>query len=624
MSKTKRSMILVVGLLILGLVAIPGYAQGPDVITATVDRTDLTTDEWLTLTVAISGRENSAAQPSLPALDGFQFAGSSSGTQISMVNGATSFQTVYNYRLRPERTGTLVIDPVTVVVNGQPVSTDPISVQVSQGTGQVQQPGSARSALPGGGMDPFDLFNMDPFDLLNSFGAGGMMPSRAPSTASLQFVPAPAELVGQDYYAEAVIDNPAPYQGEQVTYTVRFYRAVEPLGQTSFDAPSFTGFWSSAQPEQQDFRTDAAGRAYRMTELKTILFPTLIGETTIDPATLTVPGGFSNRGQTLQTQPVAVEVQALPAGAPAGFQGAVGKFGIQSEVDRTETQVGDAITLRITLAGQGNIDTVSQLNWPEFEGWRAFKSESQVDSWLEEENLVGVRAFERVLVPTTAGSLSLPAIDFSYFDLDAGEYRTISTDAIAVDVTPDGSVDNFGQTPVISGGAGEAVLINNDLRPLKVASEIGDGANLPLAVRPGYWLLWIVPLAMLAGQFIWQKRESSMFANAAAYRSRKAATRAHKALQDSRTEKIGRDIVVERILTTYIAEKLNKPVTGLTHDEIAELLQEQGVDPGLIARVLTCLAAGETSRYAPHSAITANGDLPAEADQLIDLLEQAL
>lgn len=44
----------------------------------------------------------------------------------------------------------------------------------------------------------------------------------------------PAELTGRDYYLEATVDKTNPYQGEQVLYSLRLYRAVSPMGQITY------------------------------------------------------------------------------------------------------------------------------------------------------------------------------------------------------------------------------------------------------------------------------------------------------------------------------------------------------------------------------------------------------
>ena len=272
-----------------------GSAQAQSPVLAEVNRTSLTTDETLSLTVTVTGGSIvNAPQPSLPSLKGFNIVGRSSSSQISIVNGDMSSLVVYVYRLQPYEAGDLVIEPISVSIDGQTYSTQPITVRVSQGNGA---PPSAPAA-----------------------------PSVPSRQAQPQAAPPARELAGQDFYVEAIVDDARPYVGQQVVYTFRFYQAANLWEQPQYEGPTFTGFWSEHQGEQVDYRIQAAGRVYQVTELSSILFPSMVGPVTIDPARLTIPGGFFSRGQTLQTHPVELDVQPLPANAPQGFNGAVGQY----------------------------------------------------------------------------------------------------------------------------------------------------------------------------------------------------------------------------------------------------------------------------------------------------------
>ena len=105
--------------LVSALLALPAYAQSParapdpvsgpalgqtlstrgPVIEAYVDRTTLSTDEWLTLTVAIDAFEAMLAEPQLPALDGFEVIATSSSTEMSLTNGQATVKDTYVWGL---------------------------------------------------------------------------------------------------------------------------------------------------------------------------------------------------------------------------------------------------------------------------------------------------------------------------------------------------------------------------------------------------------------------------------------------------------------------------------------------------------------------------------------------
>lgn len=160
----------------------------PSPVTAAVDRTTLSMNERVNLTVTVTGSE--AGQPQIPVLDGFQIVGTSSASQIRIINGAVSSQVSYRYTLQPTRVGQLVIAPVQVVVDGQTVSTDPITVEVTQGTTPSQQaPGTSNN-------------------------------HQAPNN------PSTSTTETGDIFVEAEVDSPTPYLSEQITYTFRLYQAV--------------------------------------------------------------------------------------------------------------------------------------------------------------------------------------------------------------------------------------------------------------------------------------------------------------------------------------------------------------------------------------------------------------
>ena len=142
MKNLVRSFILIMVVLMAGFSAIPALAQSTSgnnaIITAEVDRDHVSTDETMVLTITVNVLGSSPPKPQLPSLGGFTVIRSSSGTQISLVNGVMSIQEIYQYNLRPTQTGKLVIQPVTVNVNDITYSTDPIRITVTQGSGNIQ------------------------------------------------------------------------------------------------------------------------------------------------------------------------------------------------------------------------------------------------------------------------------------------------------------------------------------------------------------------------------------------------------------------------------------------------------------------------------------------------------
>ncbi len=579
-----KKIAIIVTLFLLATAVWPALAQSP--ITAEVDRASLSTDETVALTVRINGATGNPAAPQLPPLDGFQVVGTSSGTQIRVVNGAFSSSATYTYHLRPIQTGELVIPPISVTLNGQTYSTDPITIQVTQGN------------------------------------------APAPS-APVQGEPqaAPAELNGQDMYVEAFVNNETPYQGEQITYTFRFYNAVSLVNPANYEPPDFTGFWSDTEPEQVQYMTEAAGRIYNVNEVRTILFPTVAGEIIIEPTRLEVPGGFFSRGANLMTRPVTVNAQPLPPNAPAGFNGAVGQYQIDAAVDLTETRVNEPVTWQVRVAGYGNIDTLPEPTWPETPGWRDFDSTSTTNTQVQDGRISGSQVYEKLLIPTEAGQLTLPPVSYTYFDPEQERYVTISTDPITVNVAPgaNGATAGFNpdDTPKVGAGGDEAGETAVALRPIKPLTTGETGR--PVTQNPLYWLLWLVPALGVALHYGWQRRQAYLAQNSALIRSRQAQKKANKAIRQA--QKAGSDphAAASQILLTYLAEKLNKPVQGLTQKELIALLTEAGAATAVAQKAADILATCEMGRYAPvQETHLQSGNLLDYTKQVIGELEKEL
>jgi hypothetical protein len=574
LTKLVVALIAVIGLI---AVATPAFAQGgSNPLSVTVDRNSLTTDETLTLKIDVTTDGRQHVQPIVPALDGFNVVGQSSSTQSTIVNGVGSYRVVYDIRLQPSRAGSLTIPAISVDLDGTIIRSEPIAVEVEQGTGQVGTPSQAVSP--------------------------------------------PSELNGQNFYIEAEVDNETPYLGEQIQYIFRFYYAEGPSRSPQLGPPEFTGFWNEHESTQTNYNTTVDGRSYRVAEIRTTLFPALAGELAIDPTTLTIPGGFFSRGETLQTWPVTVNVQPLPQGAPDSFHGAVGQFGLESGVDMLETKVDEPVTYQVAISGAGNVSTMGDPEWTPGDAWRAFEPEVATETTLDNNVVTGQRMFEQTLIPTEPGELILPTLEYSYFDPNSAEYHTLSADSITIIVTGEPEL------PVVIGQndmpAPDAPVDTDTIRGIDPSATALSQANEPISKSVLFAAALAIPVVALGAQAGVQYRSNYLASNNAAYRSKHAAKNAHKALATAQTEGADLSAASSKTLGDYLAAKLDQPVAGMTQAGIGVALAAYGVSAESIERIKNVFTLSENSRFAPGNA-TGNADtqLLHETDSLIDTLE---
>ena len=565
---------------------LPVHAQTPAPITASVDRDTLSINETIQLTVTILTNSLAPVLPDMPALDDFEIVGTNSGSQLNIVNGQISSSNSYVYILQPRKSGELTIGAFSLTLNGQNFQTEPIKMTVTK---DQSSPASGQTTKPGNGQQP-------------------------------------ADTNGQDFFVDASVDNPEPYIGQMISYIVRFYQAANVVGQPYYDAPKFTGFWSVKETKQSQGTDTLNGRPYQVSELRTFLFPTAAGQVTIDPAKLTMQGGFFEPDINLQSKPITVNVKSLPDGAPEGFKGAVGQYEIKANMSTTQGKVNEPLTLKITLSGKGNFNNLPEPIWQDIPDWRTFESKASAQSTVQANQIQGSRIFERLLVPSKEGKYSLPPVQYIFFDPIKGEYQTIRTQPVQITILP-GQAEAPSPQAVLNPQA-DVKQLAEDIRYLKPVPSVlakAESTNPPLTVLLFYWLAWGLPLLFLAGYLFWEKYRQRLESDSGWTRRMQARKNARRTLEAGRK---GSDDVYHAValaLTDFLSDKFNQPVAGLTSQALAELLSQKNISTELSQRVQDCLFKTEVGRFAPEAGNpTYAENLLDEAEKLIDELENRL
>ena len=137
--------------LVLFVSALAAHAQ--ITMTASVDKTNLSLDDELTLTVQITGASGNVLMPQLPSLPAFNVY--SREVSSMNINGQTS--TVFRYVMLPRFPTQATIGAIRFTYNGQVYTTQPIQVniyrRVPAGRGQGGAVQQASSSGTGGNYD---------------------------------------------------------------------------------------------------------------------------------------------------------------------------------------------------------------------------------------------------------------------------------------------------------------------------------------------------------------------------------------------------------------------------------------------------------------------------------------
>jgi len=136
-------------------------------------------------------------------------------------------------------------------------------------------------------------------------------------------------------------------------------------------------------------------------------------------------------------RPRRLVIRPVPTrGRPASFAGAIGKgFSLDVTVDRSVVQVGDPIDLAITLRGGGDLSTAAlpPLHAPGLLPDDQFRAPDGELAGRVDGSRKHFSAQVRVL---SADVREIPALEYSWFDPDAGSFQTARSRPIALSVRP--------------------------------------------------------------------------------------------------------------------------------------------------------------------------------------------
>ncbi len=140
-------------------------------------------------------------------------------------------------------------------------------------------------------------------------------------------------------------------------------------------------------------------------------------------------GRQETRPFTLDCNRLDLDVRAVPMERrPDTFTGGVGIFDFDVEVGPKKVKAGEPITVKIRIAGKGNLTKITP---PLIEESHEFKLYDARSVPTDKPNEV---RFEQVLIPKSGTVTNIPAISFSYFNTTTTDFRTISQGPFPVQV----------------------------------------------------------------------------------------------------------------------------------------------------------------------------------------------
>ncbi len=572
--------------------------------------------EQFALTYEVNAEGQGFRAPTIKDFDVLSGPNQSSSSNIQIMNGRTtqSVSYTFTYYLRATKEGKFTLSPASIKVNGKNIESNPIVINVVKGNAPAaQQPK----------------------------GQGGQQAAQGVS--------------GDDIFVKAIIDKPYPFLGEQVTVTYRLYFKISVTNVNIAKQPSNAGFWSQVlETLNQQSRQSVEvinGVKYNVVDLqKTAMFPQKNGKLTLDPLEVECIvrvrtkqnsndffndpffnnffDSYSNVKKIVKSNAVVIDVNPLPSsGKPADFGGSVGVFTLKSDLDKTNLKVNDAINLKISISGTGNIKLIEEPTIafpPDIEKY-SNKSNNNINT--AGGIISGKKTFEYLLIPRSAGIFKIPSYVFNYFDPVSKTYKSASTPEYTLNVAKG---DGSASTNLVSSVNQEDVkYIGSDIRFIQTSPFVLHAIGYTFFNSLSFYLFLLIPfLLFILFLIIWRK-ELKKRSNAALMKHRKATRVARKRLKKAAThlKENKQDLFYEEIshaLFGYMSDKLVIPLSELSLDTIEQKLNDKNVQTELITRMLTILNSCEFARFAPSAVSSSMQTMYDDAIEIIEKIEHDL
>ncbi|HLN52995.1 MAG TPA: BatD family protein [Lentimicrobium sp.] len=539
--------------------------------------------------------------------------GSSSSMKIINNKVSRTIENTYTYLLQAVKEGTFTIGSASIVVDGKTYQTSPITIKVVKGSGGQQSQPQQENVQPG------------------------------------------ADISSKNLFLRTSVSKNNPYQGEQVIVTYKLYTRVPIADMAIKKVPALTGFWKENLLENnvnyKQYKEVVNGLEYNVAEIKKdALFAQKSGNLIIDPLELDVIAqvevkrrrsndpfddffndsffgrNYQNIQKTLSSNPITLNIRPLPETTNKDFTGAVGSYNINSSVDKTTLNANDALTLKFTVTGRGNIKMIDKPNFifpPDFE---VYDPKINDNVHTTDAGMSGSRTFEFLIVPRNHGKYTIKSVPFVYFNLANGSFKTLKTPDFNIIVEK-----GTGNEAYVRTGPDKQDLqyIGTDIRFIRTGIFKLKPINHFFYGSPLFWVLLVLPLLLfILFIIIWQK-ELKKRGNVALMRNKKATGIARKRLRAAE-QYLKQDnqalfcTEISNALWGYLSDKFNIPRSTLSIDSVNEALQKKQVNEEIINKFISTLNNCEYARFAPGVKTEIMGNLYSEALNVITQTEQEL
>ncbi len=590
--RLKFSLLTNFGLLFVSLPSL--YAQQVSV-RAAVSAQEVFRGETLVLQIQINGNDK-PSEPDLAGLTDFQvkYLGGETNNSNFRININRQERIIVNkgyvfsYRLTPLKTGSLTIPSIKVNVEGKVYRTRSIPIRVSE----PKETDDFKLRLS---LSKTKGYVGEPITLTVTWYLGTEV--RNPEFS----LPLLADSRFRVYDPELVRDPRKKYY----RLTVSGKEIIAQADQASLDGKKYTTitFRQVLAPRQAGVFSIAEA---------TVAFEALIGyrgrSSPFDDIFSDDFFGMGRRGvykkKVIPSNSVSLEVLDVPVeGRPANFTGLVGTYHLQAAASPTEANVGEPITLTITLTGSAYL---KDIELPPLKSQSDLARDFKIPEEMAEGKIEGnAKIFTQTIRALHPDVQAIPPIELAYFDTEKKQYQIARTKPIPVSIKGTRIVtaqdaEGTALPPVKSELKEWSKGIAYNYEDLSVLENQQYG--LTTLIRSPVWLgLTLGPLAVYLSLLV----TTVTIRRAKADPDKRQAKGALGALRKDLKllDKTEPTQAVRQILESfqnYIGKKLRLNSGAITFRDIEETLRLKGVETETLRNIEALFADCEAAHYAGH------------------------
>ncbi|RTL52712.1 MAG: hypothetical protein EKK39_06360 [Sphingobacteriales bacterium] len=399
-------------------------------------------------------------------------AGPSFQTQQIYANGTYHSESSFIYLLQPLKTGKLQLPAANLHLNNTTLHCQPLTITVQQQI-PVHHTPQAGVQMPGGFLEP------DEEEATTGIERNAIL---FPGEDA-------AQKMKENIFVRVEASKNKCVVGEPILVTYTLYSRLRTSAKL-IQQPVFNGC-TVYEMTTQDLHSEKKqwnGKLYNTFIIRKVqLIPLTTGTITLNATTVenTVTfytlknnsvNGSVEYSSLCSNAPMQLTITDLPLrNKPEHFTGAVGHFTIHARVEKKTDTADDVNRLVIEMKGAGNFSSVTapQILWPENTAHFSVEETNEVNKLAYPAE--GIKTFTIPFTCKQQGNTVIPAIAYNFYDTETGEYQTIQTDSIPIQVGP--ALKNFINPDLYTQGNTNATYI-----------WIIPGIGLIVAI--GWWIVY--------------------------------------------------------------------------------------------------------------------------------------